>query len=145
MARVILGIGTSHGPMLSVPPEAWIERVPADKANTQHFFRGSTYSFETLAALRKNERLQDQLSFEIFREKHARCQRAIGTLGDAFESVHPDAAIVVGNDQMEVFDSGHIPAFGIFWGDYVEGMPRTPEFLAKLPPGIARAEADRTP
>ena len=30
MARIILGIGTSHGPMLSVAPELWPERVKAD-------------------------------------------------------------------------------------------------------------------
>jgi 3-O-methylgallate 3,4-dioxygenase len=52
---------------------------------------------------------------------------------------------VVGNDQMEVFTSEHVPAFAVFWGDYVEGIPRSREFLAKLPPGIAVAEADRTP
>lgn len=33
----------------------------------------------------------------------------------------------------------------MFWGEYVEGHPRTPEFLAKLNRGVARAEADRTP
>ncbi len=38
----------------------------------------------------------------------------------------PDVAVVVGNDQMEVFTAEHIPAFAIFWGDYVEGIPRTP-------------------
>ena len=27
----------------------------------------------------------------------------------------------------------------------MEGIPRTPEFLASLPPGVARAELDRTP
>jgi hypothetical protein len=46
---------------------------------------------------------------------------------------------------MEIFTSEHVPAFAVFWGPYVEGIPRTPEFLAKLGPGIARAELDRTP
>src|SRR5262249_32216789 len=57
----------------------------------------------------------------------------------------PEIAVVVGNDQMEVFTKDQVPAFAIFWGPYVEGMPRTQEFLDKLPPGIARAELDRTP
>jgi hypothetical protein len=46
---------------------------------------------------------------------------------------------------MEVFTREHVPAFAVFWGDYVEGIPRTKEFLAKLNPGVARAELDRTP
>ena len=56
-----------------------------------------------------------------------------------------DVALVVGNDQMEVFTGDHIPAFAVFWGDFVEGHPRSPEFLKKLDPAIARAELDRTP
>ncbi len=56
-----------------------------------------------------------------------------------------DMAVIVGNDQLEVFTRETIPAFSVFRGPYVEGIPRTPEFLAKLNPAIARAELDRTP
>ena len=54
MARIVLGIGTSHGPMLSIPPEYWKDRVAADRAETKHPFRGGTYTFDNLAALRRN-------------------------------------------------------------------------------------------
>ncbi len=64
---------------------------------------------------------------------------------DVYLEKPPDIAVIVGNDQMEVFTKEHIPALAVFWGDYVEGIPRTQEFLDKLPPGIARAELDRTP
>jgi hypothetical protein len=131
--------------MLSIPPEVWPERVKADRANPRHFYRGKTYTFEELAALRKHERLAEQCTPEVSRERHDRCRRAISRLGDIFQENRPDIALVVGNDQMEVFTSEHVPAFAVFWGEYVEGIPRTPEFLAKLPPGIARAEMDRTP
>ena len=33
MAKNVLGIATSHGPLLSTPPEQWGERVKADRAN----------------------------------------------------------------------------------------------------------------
>jgi OH-DDVA oxygenase/3-O-methylgallate 3,4-dioxygenase len=46
---------------------------------------------------------------------------------------------------MEIFTADHVPAFAIVWGPYVEGIPRDEAFLAKLPPGVARAELDRTP
>ena len=131
--------------MLSIPPEVWPERVKFDRANPRHFFKGKTYTFDDLAALRKGERLAEQCTPEVCRQRHARCQEAIRKLADIFEASRPDVAIVVGNDQMEVFTSEHVPAFAVFWGEFVEGIPRTPEFLAKLPPGIAVAEADRTP
>ena len=145
MARIVLGIGTSHGPMLSIPPEYWKDRVAADRAETKHPFRGGTYTFDNLAALRRNENLADQIRPEVLCERHARCQRAIATLADTYSGTATDIAVIVGNDQMEVFTRETIPAFGVFWGAYVEGIPRTPEFLAKLNPAIARAELDRTP
>ena len=145
MARITFGLGTSHGPMLSIPPEYWADRVSADRENPQHFFKGNTYTFEELVELQRPERLAGQIAPEVCRERHLRCQNAIGELGDFFEKHRPDVAVVVGNDQMEIFNSDHVPAFAVFWGDYVEGHPRSPEFLAKLNRGVARAEADRTP
>jgi len=131
--------------MLSVRPETWLERVKADRTNPQHFYRGNTYTFDELVSLRKGENLAAQITLPVFHERHGRCQQAIRTLADIFESNKPDVAVVVGNDQMEVFTRDHVPAFAVFWGDFVEGIPRTPEFLATLPPGIAEAELDRTP
>lgn len=131
--------------MLSIAPEYWPDRVLADRANPRHFYNGKVYTFDQMAELRRGEHLGDQASLEVRRERHARCQRAIAQLGDVYLEQPPDIAVVVGNDQMEVFTAGHVPALAIFWGDYVEGIPRTPEFLEKLPPGIARAELDRTP
>jgi hypothetical protein len=145
MARIVLGLGTSHGPMLSIPAENWADRVLADRANPQHFYNGKTYTFDEIAALRKSEKLTEQITPEVCAERHARCQRAIRRLGDLYAESKADIAVVVGNDQMEVFTNEHVPAFAVFWGAYVEGIPRTPEFLAKLQPGIARAELDRTP
>jgi 3-O-methylgallate 3,4-dioxygenase len=131
--------------MLSIAPEIWPERVKADRANPQHFFKGKTYTFEELVSLRMPENLAQQATPEICRERYEQCQRAIRKLGDILEAENPDAAVIVGNDQMEIFTKDHVPAFAVFWGEFVEGIPRTPEFLAKLPPGIAVAEADRTP
>ncbi|MBZ5578856.1 MAG: protocatechuate 3,4-dioxygenase [Acidobacteriia bacterium] len=145
MARITFGLGTSHGPMLSIPAEYWADRVSADRENPQHFFQGKTYSFDQMVELQRGAGLAAQITPEVCRQRDARCQKAIRELGDFFEERRPDVAVVVGNDQMEVFNRDHVPAFALFWGDYVEGHPRTPEFLAKLNRGVARAEADRTP
>ncbi len=131
--------------MLSIAPELWPERVKADRVNPQHFYQGKTFTFDELVTLRRAENLAAQCTPEVCRERYRRCQQAIGKLGDVFDANRPDVAVVVGNDQMEVFTAEHVPVFAIFWGAFVEGIPRTPEFLAKLQPGIAAAEMDRTP
>jgi AcrR family transcriptional regulator len=145
MARIRFGIATSHGPMLSIPPEYWVDRVSADRENPRHFFKGKTYTFDQMVELRRGERLADQITPEIAQARHERCQNAIRRLADFFDEHRPQVAVVIGNDQMEVFTGDHVPALAMFWGDYVEGHPRTPEFLAKLNRAVARAEADRTP
>jgi OH-DDVA oxygenase len=73
-----------------------------------------------------------------------RNRAAIEALGDVFAQTGPDIGLIIGNDQMEVFSGHHVPAFAVSWGDYVEGHPRSEEFLSSLPPGIARADLDRT-
>ena len=131
--------------MLSIAPELWPERVKADRANPQHFYQGKTFTFDELVALRRAENLAAQCTPEVCRERYQRCQQAIEKLAVIFDAMRPDIAVVVGNDQMEVFTAEHVPVFAVFWGEFVEGIPRTPEFLAKLQPGIAAAEMDRTP
>ena len=150
VARIVLGLGCSHGPMLSIAPEYWPDRVLADRANPQHFYNGKTYTFDQLAELRRGENLVEQAKPDCRQKRWACCQKAITKLGDiwvgdVYAPNPPGIAVIVGNDQMEIFKSDHVPAFAIFWGEYVEGIPRTREFLDKLPPGIARAELDRTP
>ena len=48
MAEIVLGIGSSHGPLLSTPPEQWDLRAKADRENKAHYFRGKTYDYESL-------------------------------------------------------------------------------------------------
>ncbi len=145
MARITLGLGTSHGPMLSIGPEHWGDRVPFDRKHTALPYRGRTYTFPELAELRGAEELGAQITPQESALRHGRCQAALVQLGDLFDSANLDCVVVVGNDQMEVFSADHVPGLAVFWGDYIEGHPRSKEFLAKLDPAIARAELDRTP
>jgi hypothetical protein len=139
LAKVVLGLATSHGPMLSTPPEQWDARVPSDRAS-RHHFRGRTYSFDELVAMRASERLGAQITSERWHERHAACQRAILRLSEVFHAARPDVAVIVGNDQMEVFSEKNTPAFAVFRGDTVENVPLNEDQLARLPAGIAIAE-----
>lgn len=145
MASIVLGLGTSHGPMLSIASEHWGDRVPFDRKHTALPYRGRTYTFPELATLRAGEHIEQQITPEESGVRYTRCQSAIASMADTYAAANIDAAVIIGNDQMEVFSAGHVPALAVFWGPYVEGHPRSKEFLAKLDPAIARAELDRTP
>jgi hypothetical protein len=96
-----------------------------------------------MVALHKDAHLADQITPEVSLERYAlpECDPHAGGL---FRSASSRYRVVVGNDQMEIFGPISMPApcsGAITWKD----TPRSPEFLAKLNPAVARAEADRTP
>jgi hypothetical protein len=135
MAEIVLGMGTSHGPMLSTPPEGWDLRVPDDRRSIHHF-RGKTWTFEELVALRKDENLAAQITLDIWKARYAACRKAIDELARVFAEVKPDVLVLVGNDQMEIFDESVIPAFSVMWGPTIVNSEYTPERIENLPPGI---------
>jgi hypothetical protein len=144
MARIVLGLATSHGPMLSTPPERWGDRVEADRAR-RHPFRGEEHSFDELVRLRSSEGLAAQSALEERRTRLDRCRRAIDALTRAFDEAKPDAAVIVGNDQHELFLEKNMPAFAVYWGESIENVPSTPEQIARQAPGIAIAERGHCP
>lgn len=139
MAKIVLGIGTSHGPMLSTPPDQWHQRVAADHSR-QHPFRGRTWSFDELVRLRADEQLASQCTPERMEARFQECRDAISGLARAWADTRPDLAILIGNDQMEVFGEDNIPAFAVHYGESLDNVPYTPEQVARLQPGLAIAE-----
>ncbi len=135
MAEIVLGIGTSHGPMLVTETETWGVRVPADKANC-HAWKGGTWSFDELVAARAGEGLAEQTVKAVWDERQARCQANIERLADLFEEARIDVAVVVGNDQNEIYRPALNPAFAVHYGDTITNYEFGPERLKELPPGI---------
>jgi len=145
MAEIVLGMATSHGPMLSTPWEQWGQRVDADRANEAHPFRGQAYGFDQLVGARQIEELAREITPEKWESRFAACQAALGRLAEVYEAAAPDVAVIIGNDQRELFVEDNIPAFTIYWGDEIGTGPRTPEQIARLPPGIAISERGHSP
>lgn len=135
MAEIVLGLATSHGPMLVTETEAWDLRVPADKAS-MHAWKGERWSFDQLVAARADEHFAGQITSDVKKARHARSQEAIEALADRFAAAKVDIAVIFGNDQMEIFDDRLIPAFAVFTGDTITNHEFPPERMAKLPPGI---------
>jgi 3-O-methylgallate 3,4-dioxygenase len=145
MARITLGIASSHGPMLSMPPEAWPQRVKADRRNQELYFRGSVHGFDDLVALREPEQLAGQITPEQMSSRYEACQVAMGALQRTIVEADLDAMIVIGDDQEELFYDDNMPAFSIFTGAEFDHVPPTAEQVAKLAPGIATGLAGRYP
>jgi hypothetical protein len=145
MAEIVLGIGTSHGPMLTTPPQQWGERVKADRNNPEHHFKGNTFGFDELVALRAGEGLAAQITPDVWEQRHAACQAAIARLADVFASAKPDIAVIVGNDQIEMFTPVNNPPFAVYWGETIENRWPDAADLAKREPGVEIAMKGRIP
>lgn len=140
MAKIVLAMATTHGPQLHTSVDKWHLRVLADKAR-RHPFRGGDYSFDELVELRKAEGLDRKSAFEAQRGYWERCQMAMGKMADKWAEVAPDIAVILGNDQNEIYETDTLnPAFMVFYGDKIPHHPQDKAALAKMPPGVAEAE-----
>jgi hypothetical protein len=140
MADIVLGIGSSHGPLLSTPPEQWDLRAAADRANKKHAFRGQIYDFESLLQARAPG-FAHETTVEKRRERFMQCRRALEGLGRKFNEVAPEAVVILGNDQREFFNAGLTPAITVYRGHQINNV----QHLNEDQPGLNIAEPANSP
>ncbi|WP_322045410.1 protocatechuate 3,4-dioxygenase [Paraburkholderia sp. J67] len=138
MAKIVLGMGTSHGPMLVTPPHTWGSRVPDDRRSTHHF-EGRQWQFDELVEYRRAENLHEQITPVMWSKRHAACLAAIERMSQILAEARPDVVVIVGNDQMEIFDDTCVPAFSVMWGETIVNNMISEQKLARLPLGVAHA------
>jgi hypothetical protein len=144
MAQIALGIGTSHGPQLSTPPQEWGQRASADRRNPELAFRGGDYTFDELSRLR-GAAFAAECEPALQAERHARCRTAIGELGRIIRGADVDVLVIVSSDHKEIYGDELLPQFAIYWGETMRHEPYTAAQLASMPPGLAVAEVANQP
>ena len=125
MAAIVLGLGTSHSPMLSLPGDMWGEYAARDKGNPMllSLDDGSTKTYEELLAA-ADPAIATRLTPEIFQAQYEACQKGIIALEDAMNEANPDVVVIVGDDQEELFFEDNMPMFSIYWGESMRLIPR---------------------
>jgi hypothetical protein len=146
MARIVLGIGTSHTPMLSIPGELWSTYAKNDRRNPELVFPpdGVAMPFDDAVDHYVPKSIQDRLGDEeSFKAQFARCQVALDTLRDTLAEAKPDITIIITDDQDEWVFEGNMPAFSIFWGPSVPLIPRPlPDDASEVMKYIAEGYGD---
>ncbi len=139
MAKITLGICTTHGPILNTTPEEWMLRVPHDH-KVKHWFRNKEYTFSELAELRKHENFPAQITLEERTRRHADCQHGVAKLAEIWQREKPDVAVIMGNDQRELILDSMQPAFTIYHGDTFWQKPLDADKASRLSVGIKESE-----
>ncbi len=140
MADIVLGIGSSHGPLLSTPADQWELRAKADRANKSHWFQGKTYDYETLLKERAPGFAKD-VEPAVRERRFEECRTALETLSRKFEAVKPDAVVILGNDQREFFNPGLTPAITVYRGAEIHNV----QHMTDDNPGLNIAEPANSP
>ncbi|MFC4029949.1 hypothetical protein ACFO3J_00525 [Streptomyces polygonati] len=144
MADLVLGVGTSHGPLLNTAPADWGLRARADRANKALVYRGAEYPYDELLALRAPGFAAECAPDERDR-RHAACRADIEELGRRIDAAELDALVVVSSDHKEVFGDELLPQFAFYWGETMRHEPFTQEQLDRMKPGLAVAEVANVP
>ena len=139
MADIVIGIASSHTPQLSSGVEMWHDHAERDRRNQQLLgvnARFHTYS-ELLAAA--DPVIEKELDADVWDGKYRRCQRAIEALAAALRAAAPDVALVIGEDQRELFIDDGTPTFACFTGQSLIDAPPDAETRARMPRGVRAA------
>jgi hypothetical protein len=136
MAEIVLGLGTSHTPMLTLPAELWSSYAQNDQKNQELAFppHGLVMSYQEGLTARDPEARAKFRGTEPYAAQAEACQRALDELSSTLRAVNPDITVIIGDDQDEWFFEDNMPAFSVYWGDTAPLIPRT------MPPGARDPE-----
>jgi 3-O-methylgallate 3,4-dioxygenase len=94
----------------------WPDYAERDRSNTALLGTDARYhTYEDLLA-GADPAIEKELHADVWERKYRRCQRAIEALTAALRAAQPDVALVIGDDQRELFTDDGIPAFACFAG-----------------------------
>lgn len=127
MAQVVAGIGTSHTPLLILPPEQWLDYAARDHLNPELVFPpdGLARGYDEALHGHVTDEVRDQpRDVEHFRRQSQTCQQALDDLAATLRAARPDVVLIISDDQDEWFYDSNMPMFSVYWGETVPLIPR---------------------
>jgi 3-O-methylgallate 3,4-dioxygenase len=139
MAEVVTGIASSHTPQLSSGVDMWPDHADRDRRNPRLLGKDADFhTYDELLALAEPG-IEHELDRGVWDAKYRRCQDAVAALAGLLAKARPDVAVIIGDDQRELFLDDGIPAFALFAGDELVDIPPSDEALDRMPKGIRAA------
>jgi Catalytic LigB subunit of aromatic ring-opening dioxygenase len=126
MAKLVLGIGTSHTPMLNAPPTDWPRFYERDSVRSNLLDTDGNLTTYEAQLKHAPADIDAQITPDRMETRHASVQAAISRLGDYLREAQLDTLIVVGDDQEELFHSHNMPGMLVYYGDTIRNLPMAP-------------------
>src|SRR5215211_1082866 len=101
MAEIVLGMGTSHTPLLSLPAELWETYAQRDKGNPELAYppNGWVMSYEEGLEYVSAETKAKYQGPVAFAEQAKAFKKALDTMASTIQDVNPDITIIISDDQ----------------------------------------------
>lgn len=125
MAQIVLGLGTSHTPMLNCGPEDWPRYLELDTGRSLLDRDGRPTTYADLAAAAGSS-MAGHLTPHRMAASHAAVTAAMDRLKETLRAGALDALIVVGDDQKELFHADNQPAILVYRGESIRNVPLRP-------------------
>jgi Catalytic LigB subunit of aromatic ring-opening dioxygenase len=109
MAKVVLGLATSHSPQVSIPASEWPVLREKDENDGRLDYKG-------LCKIAKPN-IETELTMEKMEARHQATKSSVSRLSKILNDVAPDVVVVVGDDQHEQFHDDVMPMFTIYHGE----------------------------
>lgn len=126
MAQIVLGLATSHTPMLALSADLWSSYAQRDQENPELAFppHGLVMPYQEGLAAVAPEIGAKYRGAEAYSAQAEACQRALDQLSASLREASPDVTIVITDDQDEWFFEDNMPALAVYWGDVAPLRPR---------------------
>jgi hypothetical protein len=123
MGDIVLGIGTSHSPLLNSPAEDYPKHAAIDASGRKLLDKnGKPCTYGELLE-QADPSIKQQIEPKVLEERSARCTENIARLSRDLADAKLDALIIVGDDQHEQFFDDNMPAILVYWGETIENNP----------------------
>ena len=142
MAEIVLGIGTSHTPLLSLDPDLWETYAQRDRQNPELAYppHGTVLSFEQGEQAIPPEIKAKYQGPAPYADQYRRCQAALDTLAATLQAAEADITLVISDDQDEWLYEDVMPRFAVYWAESAPLIPA--DYSGTFHPAIAKAISD---
>lgn len=125
MAKIVMGIGSSHSPTLLMKPSAWLARATTDDQNffVLHDKTGARVTYAELLE-QADPAILEEITRDKLEQRHAQNQAAVARLAAILIEVDPDIVVIIGDDHKEVFHDDNMPALSVYWGETIPYRPK---------------------
>src|ERR1700704_3251048 len=119
MAQLVLGIGTSHTPMLNAPATDWPRFYERDSKRTNLLDTEGRLTSYDQQLKHAPAGIAAEIAPERMQARHAAVQGAMARLGDYLREARLDTLIVVGDDQDELYHPENMPGILVYYGETI--------------------------